>query len=109
MKTTAEQNPRSTQVNIEFFGMFFAEDVRGKRGNFDVGEEGMGNESHRDEIVAVRWGRGRRVRKGRMGNEERGKVVEGEGSVVGVVEWVGVEVEDGFTVSGGGDGDHRFW
>ena len=49
------------------------------------------------------------MRKGRMGNEERGKVVEGEGGVVGVVEWVGVEVEDGFTVSGGGDGDHRFW
>ena len=109
MKTTAEQNPRSIQVNIEFSGMFFAEDVRGKRGNFDVGEEGMGNESHRDEIMAVRWGGRRRVRKGRMGNEERGKVVEGEGGVVGVVEWVGVKVEDGFTVSGGGDGDHRFW
>ena len=44
-----------------------------------------------------------------MGNEERGKVVEGEGGVVGDVEWVGVKVEDDFTVSGGGDGDHRFW
>ena len=74
-----------------------------------MGEEGTGNESHRDEIVAVRGGGRRRVRKGRMGIEERGKVVEGEGGVVGVIEWVGVEVEDGFTVSGGGDGDHRFW
>ena len=51
MKTIAKQNPRSTQVNVEFFGMFFAEDIRGKRGNFNVEEEGTGNESHRDEIV----------------------------------------------------------
>ena len=53
MKTIAKQNPRSTQVNVEFSGMFFAEDVRGKRGNFDVGEEGTGNENHRDEIVPL--------------------------------------------------------
>ena len=51
MKTTAEQNPRSTQFNVEFSRMFFAEDIRGKRGNFNVGEEGTGNESHKDEIV----------------------------------------------------------
>ena len=30
MKTTAEQNPRSTQVNIEFSRMFFAEESRAK-------------------------------------------------------------------------------
>ena len=85
--------------------MFFAEDVRGKRGNFDVGEEGTGGESHGDEIVAVGWGGGQRVRRGRMGNEERGEVMEGEGGVVGAVEWVGVEVEDGFVVD---RGDHGF-
>ena len=51
-----------------------------------MGEEGMGGESRGDEIVAVEWGRGRRVRRGRMGNEERGEVMEGEGGVVGVVE-----------------------
>ena len=89
--------------------MFFANDVRGKRGNFNVGEEGTGNESRRDEIMAVGWGKGWRVRKGRMGNEERGEVVEGEGGVVRAVEWVGVEVEDGFAIGGGSGGNHRFW
>ena len=89
MKMTAERNPRSTQVNVEFSRMFFTEDVRSKRENFDVGKEGTGGESHGDEIVAVKWGKGRRVRRGIMGNEERGEVVEGEGGVVGVVEWVG--------------------
>ena len=88
--------------------MFFAEDVRGQRGNFDVGEEGTGGESREGEIVAVGWGGGRRGRRGRMGNEERGEVLEGEGGVVGAVEWVGVEVEDGFAVGGGGGGDHGF-
>ena len=53
-------------------------------------------------------GEGRKVRRGRMGNKERGEVIEGEGGVAGAVEWVGVEVEDGFAVGGGGDGDHRF-
>ena len=89
--------------------MFFAEDVKGKRGNFDVGEEGTSCESRGDEIVAVEWGEGQRVRRGKMGNEEKGEVVEGEGGVVGAVEWVGVEVEDGFAVGGGGGGDHGFW
>ena len=90
--------------------MFFAEDVRGKRGNFDVGEEGTGGESREGEIVAVGWGGGwGGRRRGRMGNEERGEVLEGEGGVVGAVEWVGVEVEDGFAVGGGGGGDHGFW
>ena len=43
-----------------------------------------------------------------MGNEERGEVLEGEGGVVRAIEWVGVEVEDGFTV-GEGDDNHGFW
>ena len=49
------------------------------------------------------------MRRGRMGKEERGEVVEGEGGVVGAIEWVGVEVEDGFAVGGGGGGNHGFW
>ena len=81
-KTTAEQNPRSAQVDVEFSRMFFAEDVKDKRGNFFVGEEGTGGESRGDEIVAVEWCGGRRVRRGRMGNKERREVVEGEGGVV---------------------------
>ena len=44
-----------------------------------------------------------------MGNEERGEVVEGEGGVVRAVEWVGVEVEDGFAIGGGSGGNHGFW
>ena len=89
--------------------MFFAEDVRGKRGNFDVGEEGAGGGSREGEIVVVGRGGGRRGRRGKMGNEERREVLEGEGGVVGAVEWVGVEVEDGFAIGGGGGGDHGFW
>ena len=35
--------------------------------------------------------------------------MEGEGGVVGAIEWVWVEVEDGFAVGrGGGGGDHGF-
>ena len=79
-----------------------------KEENFDVGEERMGDGSCRDEIVAVRWGEGWGGRRSRMGNEERGEVLEGEGGVVGAIEWVGVEVEDGFAV-GGGDYNHGFW
>ena len=39
---SAKQNPRSAQVDVEFSRMFLAKDVGGKRGNFDVGEEGTG-------------------------------------------------------------------
>ena len=44
-----------------------------------------------------------------MGIEESGEIGEREGSVVGTVEGVGIEVEDGFVVSGGGGGYHGFW
>ena len=40
----AKQNPRFAQVDVEFSRMFLAKDVGGKRGNFDVGEEGTGGE-----------------------------------------------------------------
>ena len=49
----AEQNPRSTQVDVEFSGMFVVEDLRDKRGNFDVGVEGARGERYGGEIVAV--------------------------------------------------------
>ena len=42
----AEQNPRYTQVDVEFFGMNF-EDFKGIRGNFDVGVEGTRGKSRR--------------------------------------------------------------
>ena len=44
-----------------------------------------------------------------MGIEESGEIGEREGGVVGTVEGVGIEVEDGFVVSGGGGSDHGFW
>ncbi len=37
------------------------------------------------------------------------QIEERKGSVVGSVEGVGIEVKDGFVVSGGGGGDHGFW
>uniref|UniRef100_A0A2N9EC97 Uncharacterized protein n=1 Tax=Fagus sylvatica TaxID=28930 RepID=A0A2N9EC97_FAGSY len=36
------------------------------------------------------------------------QIEERKGSVVGSVEGVGIEVKDGFVVSGGGGGDHGF-
>lgn len=85
--------------------MFFAYDLGGIGGNFDVGVEGPTGESDWGVIVAGGCGGGRR---GRVRIKERGELVKREGGEVGAIEGVGVEVKDGFPGGGCGSGDHRF-
>lgn len=78
----AEKNPRPTQVYVELSGMFFDENVRGMGRNVDVRVDRPGCKGYDAVIVVVGRAEGRRGRRGRMGIEEGGEVVEGEGGEV---------------------------
>lgn len=85
----AEQHPWSSQVQIELPRVLL-ERLGRKGGNLHVGVERSEVDPRGGEIAAS--GRGGRVRRGRTGAEEAGEVIRGEGSEVGAVEGVGVEV-----------------
>lgn len=85
--------------------MFFADDLGGIRGNFNVGVEGPTGESDWGVIAAGGCGGGRR---GRVRTKETGELMKRERGEVGTIEGVGIKVKDGFSVGGCGSGDHRF-
>lgn len=70
----AEQNPRSTKVDVEASGMV-REGFGGKRGNLNVGVERARSEIYCGVFQAIAVGSGELgFGRGRMGIEERGEV-----------------------------------